>query len=395
MRSDEVQQKSLHAPLLMPHLFPFSEFPATATAIQEGIDRKLHTGVQIYIARNGTTVLDLAMGEAAPGVVMTSSTPMPWRSAGKPLTAVLILQQIEAGRLTLETHLCDVIHESSLTDKADVTILDLLTHQSGFPQTDTGWPHLDWDQSLHAILHEPRQLEIGSAAYHPQSSWFLLGEILRRLEADESQSSFAQILQRRLLNPLRMTETSCGFAPESLDSRAVQFPVLYERDKGQLTPSNYGRAPWITQPSPGASLRGPVRDLGRFLEMLLRGGQTESGQHILSPATVQQTVRRHRTGEFDQTFQHIVDFGLGVICNSNQYGPDTVPYGFGKYSSPTTFGHGGSQCSMGFCDPERGLVVAWSANGFCGEWQHQKRNRMINNAIYEDLGLIYTSRGPD
>lgn len=32
---------------------------------------------------------------------------------------------------------------------------------------------------------------------------------------------------------------------------------------------------------------------------------------------------RHRVGKFDQTLQHIVDFGLGVVCNSNKYGADT------------------------------------------------------------------------
>jgi CubicO group peptidase (beta-lactamase class C family) len=121
--------------------------------------------------------------------------------------------------------------------------------------------------------------------------------------------------------------------------------------------------------------------------MLLRGGQSELGQQLVSIETIQQMTARHRVGKFDQTLQHKVDFGLGVHCNSNRHGVDTVPYGFGQYCSEATYGHGGSQCSMGFCDPERRLIVAWSANGFCGEVQHQRRNRMINNAIYEDLGL--------
>jgi len=70
-----------------------------------------------------------------------------------------------------------------------------------------------------------------------------------------------------------------------------------------------------------------------------------------------------------------------------RYGPDTVPYGYGPHCSPRTFGHGGSQCSIGFCDPEHCLVVAWVCNGRCGEGRHQRRNRAINTAIYEDLGL--------
>ena len=97
---------------------------------------------------------------------------------------------------------------------------------------------------------------------------------------------------------------------------------------------------------------------------------------------------RHRVGEFDLTLAHIVDFGLGVIVDSNRYGLETVPYGYGKYCSPRTFGHGGAQSSQGWCDPEVGLVVAYFFNGRPGEAQHNRRSRKLNEAIYADLGLI-------
>jgi CubicO group peptidase (beta-lactamase class C family) len=74
-----------------------------------------------------------------------------------------------------------------------------------------------------------------------------------------------------------------------------------------------------------------------------------------------------------------------------------IPTGTGKIRfrtalestvSPDTFGHGGAQCAMAFCDPGHKLVVAWAANGLCREPQHQRRNRAINEAIYEDLHLF-------
>ena len=80
---------------------------------------------------------------------------------------------------------------------------------------------------------------------------------------------------------------------------------------------------------------------------------------------------RHRVGQYDQTLGHIVDFGLGFIIDSNQYGADTVPYGYGRYASPRTFGHGGAQSSQGYCDPENELVAAYLFNGRPGEGQHQ------------------------
>ncbi|HBL43542.1 MAG TPA: serine hydrolase, partial [Planctomycetaceae bacterium] len=53
-----------------------------------------------------------------------------------------------------------------------------------------------------------------------------------------------------------------------------------------------------------------------------------------------------------------------------------------------SFGHGGSQSSIAFADPERELVVAVVANGRPGEPRHQRRAREINEAIYEDLRLV-------
>ena len=184
-----------------------------------------------------------------------------------------------------------------------------------------------------------------------------------------------------------MRHTFCGI-PESLSAlRPDLMPQLFDREKGQLTPSAYSTVPWVTQPSPGGNLRGPVQELGRFFEFLLRQGRLEDGTEFVPRQLVEEMTRRHRIGLFDETLQHTVDFGLGVLCDSKQYGAETVPYGFGKFCSTRAFGHGGSQCSMAFCDPEFGLVVAWSTNGFCGEGQHQRRNRMLNEAVYADLKL--------
>jgi CubicO group peptidase (beta-lactamase class C family) len=96
----------------------------------------------------------------------------------------------------------------------------------------------------------------------------------------------------------------------------------------------------------------------------------------------------HRVGVFDKTFKHVVDWGLGFVLQSNQYGVDTVPYNYGPHASPRTFGHSGSRSSVGFCDPEHGLVVACIFNGAPAEQQHNPRMRAVTTAIYEELGLV-------
>jgi CubicO group peptidase (beta-lactamase class C family) len=122
--------------------------------------------------------------------------------------------------------------------------------------------------------------------------------------------------------------------------------------------------------------------LGKFYESLLG-----LGTQLLKGETIAEFTQRHRVGLFDHTFQHVIDFGLGFIVNSNGYGVETVPYGYGRHASDEAFGHSGAQSSCAFADPAHQLAVAWSCNGLPGERLHQRRAREINSAIYEDVGL--------
>jgi len=120
--------------------------------------------------------------------------------------------------------------------------------------------------------------------------------------------------------------------------------------------------------------------------MLLHGG-TVDGVEILKAATIDLFTRPHRSGLFDYTFLAKLDWGYGFLLNSDSYNFETIPYAYGRYASPETFGHSGSQSSCAFADPTNQLVVAWACNGMPGEKLHQKRQREINNAIYEELNL--------
>lgn len=351
------------------------------TAIQQGIDRNLHTGVQVYVSIDGQPVLDSGFGFAAPDLPMSETTIMLWRSAGKPITATAICRAWQAGRIDLDSAVMQYLPDTKDRPVGSVTIRQLLTHTSGFPLLDTGWPTASWNQILERIC-SIETLSPGSA-YQPQSTWFLLGAILESI--DVAGRGIQAILRDEVLTPLGMNEAWCGI--DNISPIANRLPQLLSREGGKLIANDFGNEPWLTAPSPGGNFRGPVRELGKFYEMLLNNGDTERGEQLLEPATISAMTSRQRAGELDTTFQHIVDFGLGLIVDSNTYGAQTVPYGFSQHCSPTTFGHGGAQCSIGFCDPDRKLVVAWAANGFCGEGQHQRRNRAINDALYTDLGF--------
>lgn len=365
--------------------FPVDLFSRTSRVIEQGIADHLHRGVQLFVSRNFQVLLDAALGEDAPGIPLTSDLILPWLSAGKPLTAALIMQRVESGQLQLDQSVASIIPEFAASGKEHVTLQDLLTHSAGLKPIATSWPKRTWREIVEKICQSGIRRDAAPAAYDPARSWFILGEVLQRI--DSRQRRIDQIMREDLLLPLGMTHTWLAIPKEVLEEVRPGLGRADVVQNGLLTPAPLNTDEYCLAPSPGGSVRGPIRELARFYEMLLRGGSTAEGQVILRLETVRMMTRRVRQGELDVTFQHVVDFGLGLIINSNRYGAETVPYGFGRYASEDSFGHGGSQSSIGFADPAVGLVVTAVANGQPGEDRHNQRFRDLNTAIYEDLGL--------
>jgi CubicO group peptidase (beta-lactamase class C family) len=358
-------------------------FPSAAEVVLRGIQRGFHRGAQICISQHGTVLADVGLGFATPDRPMTNETVNPWLSAGKPLTAVVIAQLREAGRLDWDDPVARHIPEFASRGKEGIAIRHLLTHTAGLGRVDAGWPQATWEESIARIC--AAELDAAwvageSAAYDPRNSWFLLGEIIQRI----TQLPFSQALTRKLLAPAGMNRTWAALAEEEYVQRSPQLGWMWERDRGELALLPWHEATYCTRPSPGSSLRGPIRELARFYEILLNGGVGPHGP-VLSQATIAELVARQRHGKFDQTFGHVVDFGLGFLLDSNHYANPIATYGYGELSSPRTFGHGGAQSSQGYCDPERGLVVAYVFNGRPGEGQHQRRAKQLNDAISRDL----------
>jgi len=363
-----------------------SRLPRTCAILRQGIAAGLQLGAQILVSHRGRTIVDLGIGESRPGREMTPDAIMLWLSSVKPVAAVAIAQLWERGQLGLDDRIAKFIPEFGMKGKEPITLRHALTHTGGFRVGVPNWGTESWEQTIAMISEKP--LEPGwiigrTAGYHQATAWYILGEVIRRVDG----RSYDRYVREDIFEPLGMNDSWVGMPAEKLREYGERFAPMYQTTRGELD------AGWIANtadgavmPRPAGNGRGPIRELGRFYEMLLAGGSL-AGAKIISPQTVEALVARHRTGLLDKTFDHVIDWGLGFILNSNQYGADTLPYGYGPHASPRTFGHSGSQSSCAFADPENDLVVAWVCNGMPGEPKHQERQRAINTAIYEDLGL--------
>ena len=388
---------------------PTIALPKTLALLELGMHSILHPGAQLYISWRGEVLADVALGEARPGVAMQPETLTLWLSAGKPITAVAIAQLVERGMLAFDDFVSRHLPEFAQNGKDAITIRHLLTHTAGFREADKLAENLPWDAMIARICATSLEAEwnVGAkAGYQTMSSWFILGELIRRVDGREA----GRYVRENIFEPLGMGDSWMGIPADQIARYGDRMGMMYYSGRTEFRVHPFWNAEEdFAACRPGSGVRGPIRELGKFYEALLdvlsdrrtpfrpesrsgssdRRAEPEFGApgQLLRPETLRELTARQRIGLFDHTFQHTLDLGLGFIVDSNRHGAGTVPYGYGRHASEATFGHSGSQSSCAFADPEHQLVVAWHCNGQPGEPRHQKRAREINSMIYEELGL--------
>ncbi|MEM7737584.1 MAG: serine hydrolase domain-containing protein [Deinococcota bacterium] len=355
-------------------------FAKTLEHIQQQLAQDSYVGVQLYISLKGDVLLDTALGQATPTTPMQQDTVMLWFSSGKPITAVAVAKQYERNLLDLDDKVSLFIPEFAQHNKADITIRHLLTHTGGFLREWHWQNYLNqpWQDIIKMICQAPLESNwhVGEdAGYHPASSWFVLGEIIRRVDGRD----YARFVREEIFEPLGMTNCWLGILPET-DILSLDLGTMYNTSRE--LPAPYPHAVFDSQAAlewcnPGERARGPIRELAILYECLLAQGK-HAGHSFLQPDTVQTLTTAHSHSIRDKTIGQAVDWGLGFAINS----PASSDYRyFGESFSPSTFGHGGYQSSLAFADPEVGLTVALLLNGT----RPGRRCHEIAQSIWQEL----------
>jgi CubicO group peptidase (beta-lactamase class C family) len=365
----------------------------TLAVLREQMDVKnWHTGAMVSVIREGGEQLDVAVGEVRPGVPMNGEALLNWMSTSKVVAVIAIAQLLERCKLGSEKErVCKYVPEFGRYGKELITIEHLLLHTAGIPYADVSmWSKMHlWDEVIATICEA--KVEDGmnpgtKAAYHPYSAWFLLGEIVRRVDGRK----FDVYCREEIFVPLGMTDCYVGmdeatYARYQADGRFAELRTMSPKGK-VLSKATVGtQADEVKAVVPGSNGRGPAPQLLRVFECLLLGGVGRNGTRILKPETVEMITRRRRIGMYDVVQGLLCDWSLGLFVRTGD-GPQIT----GRYSTAETYGHGGSQSSVGFCDPVHKLAVVIVCNTRPGPKHHYERMCNISTAVYEDLGLAPT-----
>jgi CubicO group peptidase (beta-lactamase class C family) len=315
--------------------------------VATGVETRGLPGAAVVLVRDGRTILSKGYGFAdyATGRRASPETTLfRQASVSKLFTWLMVMEQVEAGKLDLDRDINDYL-DFRIPDAfgRPITLRHLMTHSAGFDERVRGL----FDQVPPTDLGKLLRDNIPARVYAPGATmaYSNYGAALAAYIVERSAGQpFAELVQQRILTPLRMAHST--FAQPLPPSLAPLLAQGYL--PGSRTPLQFE---WVGTPSAGG-MSASAADMARFMTMLLNGGSLD-GVQIVKPQTLAAMLRIVRPlGPGLPT-----GFGLGFEGGSER--------------GIRTMGHGGNLLAAAtqltlFPDQRLGLYLVFNGQGVDG-----------------------------
>ncbi|MFP4475522.1 MAG: serine hydrolase domain-containing protein [Desulfatibacillaceae bacterium] len=176
--------------------------------MDKAVDRRVFSGGVVLAATAGTVVFESAHGYTRyrGGAPVTSGTLFDLASLTKPLAGAAAALVLSArGEFGLGLELGDLVPEFRDTEKARVTMVQLLGHSSGFPAwkpyyevLESAPPETRKSRLLHMLVNEPLAYEPGTATEYSDPGYMALGFALERAAGTPLDRFCAEAVYRPL-----------------------------------------------------------------------------------------------------------------------------------------------------------------------------------------------------
>jgi CubicO group peptidase (beta-lactamase class C family) len=307
----------------------------------------IYPGATVLLAHDGVVVDRTATGEAVKYKDATTLLPpdqqVPARadtiydlaSLSKLFTSIVAVQQLEAGKIALDTPVAHYLPEFATNGKGGITIEQLLTHTSGLapdpvPSLWQGYPDIPSREK--AILDATPQAPAGTAYVYSDLNMLSLQLVLQHVTG----KPLDQLVREDVTEPLHMVDTGYN-PPASKLGRIAATEYQTSPPRGMVHGSVHDENAWAMGGVAGhAGVFSTVDDLAVLSQAILNGG-VYRGHRILSEHGVQLMEQN-----FNQKFPDD-SHGLGFELDQIWY--------MGGLSGPNTLGHTGFTGTSLVIDP--------------------------------------------
>ncbi len=241
-------------------------------------------------------------------------------SVSKLFTWVAVMQQVEQGKLDLDTDVNEYLENFQIKDTFDqpVTLRHIMTHTAGFEDGAVGYLIIDDPDRIMPLAesmekYQPERVNPpGAQTAYSNYATAIAGLIV----ANVSGLKFEDYIEQEIFQPLGMDHSTFNEPlPENL---AATMAKSYGIEAGKFTEKPFEI---ISNFGPAGAQSATATDMVKFAQAILNGGEL-NGQRILEEATVREMLTRN--------FSHD-DRLLGMALGFYE----------GDYEGTRVVGHGG------------------------------------------------------
>ncbi len=335
-------------------------YAAIVPAMRGFVERGEVAGVVTLVMRGGELVHHEAVGMAdlERGREMKPDTVFWIASMTKPMTGAALMTLVDEGKVSLDDPVSKHLPEFRDVKLADgrapataPTIRHLVTHSSGITEVREfqSVQGATLEQISRAIAAKPLRFEPGTK-WSYGSGLSIAGRVIEVASGVE----YGEFMRQRLFTPLGMSDTGFQLTPAQHDRAARPYARnkgtgKLERARSVYFPEEPEGADSKRQANPSGGAYSTATDYGRFLQMLLNGGELR-GKRVLSAKAVAQMLSPQLPPEVATGFTPGNTWGVGA-CIVRQ------PQGVTAMLSPGSCGHGGAYGTQGWIDPTRRMAM--------------------------------------
>jgi uncharacterized protein YbbC (DUF1343 family)/CubicO group peptidase (beta-lactamase class C family) len=314
--------------------------------VAEGLRDGKMPGAVVLVAHQGKVIFLKAYGNKRiePAVeAMTTDTVFDMASITKPVaTATSVMKLIEQGKLALDEEVAKYIPEFATNGKEELTLRDLLTHQSGLIPDNSMDDYKGTPKESFAKIHAlPLKELLRTKFMYSDVNFITLGELVE-VASGKNVNDFSR---ENIFAPLGMSES--GYLPSP--ALAARAAPTEKRDGEWMQGSVHDpRAFRLGGIAGHAGLFSTAEDLAVYAQMMLGKGEY-GGVRVLNPETVELMTRANLVPPRGRR-------GLGWDMRTG------YSINRGDAMSRSAFGHGGFTGTVMWIDPELDLFFIFLSN---------------------------------
>ena len=225
-----------------------AECSALTTLLDEQVEKQDILGMVMAVRLTDGTVIWDTSGYVVPNgnERWSAKTPSLIGSITKTFTAVVVMQLIEEGKLSLDDTVDTWFSEQPNGDK--ITVRMLLSHTSGLAGFSSEWGtdldkwSRDWTPE-ELIVEANKAGTVGkpgsSIAHYSNTNYIMLGRIIEKVTGN----SWDYEVESRIIQPLDLKDTTCATDD---NKKEVAVPVYLKTSDGYLSLLDH---PWYSQVS--------------------------------------------------------------------------------------------------------------------------------------------------